>query len=129
MKFPIHFTLAEARAALPELKRQFQMLYDLRDAIRVGAARHEESRKAHEGNGGGGHDAGAYMDANIRFQEIVQEITQRGIQLKDLDRGLVDFPHIREGQEVFLCWQLGEDTISYWHEIETGFAGRKLLES
>jgi len=127
--FRKHFTVAEARAEIPELKRNFQELHDLRDAIKVGAPRHDKARKAGEGNGGGGADAGAYMVANVRFQEIVRQISDRGIQVKDLKKGLVDFPHLRDENEVFLCWHLGEETISYWHEIEAGYAGRKLLES
>ena len=128
-RFTKHFTVAEARSELPELKRVFQELHDLRDAIKVASSRHDGARQAQEGNGGGGEQSGAYMEVNVRFQELIRSITERGIQLKDLERGLVDFPHLREGREVFLCWQLGEDTISYWHEIETGFAGRQLLES
>jgi hypothetical protein len=128
-RFKKHFTLAEARAQLPQLKRRFQELYDLRDAIKAGAPRHAAARESDEGNGGGGEGAGAYMETNIRFQQIIRAIQESGIQVKDLDRGLVDFPHLRDGQEVFLCWQLGEDTISYWHEIEAGYAGRRLLES
>lgn len=114
---------------LGSLRRQFQELHDLRDAIRVTAARHEEARKARRGNGGGTAGSGDYAEANARFQAILHEIAEAGIQVKDIDRGLVDFPHLRGDREVFLCWQLGEETISYWHEIESGFAGRQLLES
>jgi len=127
-QFDRHFTLAEARALLPELKRWFQELHDLRDAIRVGAARHQGAREAADGNGGGGERAVPYIAANTRFQQIIREIGDRGIQLKDINSGLVDFPHLRDGKEVFLCWKIGEDTISFWHEIETGYSGRKLLE-
>ena len=67
------------------------------------------------------------MAANVRFQEILRDLAEAGIEVKDVGRGLVDFPHLREGQEVFLCWELGEETVSYWHEIEAGYAGRKLL--
>jgi len=128
-KFKKHFTVSEARALLPMLRRYFQELYDLRDAIKTGAPRHEEARQASDGNGGGGDRAGAYADANIRFQQIVKDIQDRGIHVKDMNAGLVDFPHLREGKEVFLCWQLGEDTISYWHGIQDGYQGRRLLES
>lgn len=114
---------------LTRLRRQFQELHDLRDAIRATATRHDEARNARRGNGGGTAGSGDYALANARFQAILHEIAEAGIQIKDVDRGLVDFPHLRDDREVFLCWQLGEDTISYWHEIETGFAGRQLLES
>ncbi len=59
----------------------------------------------------------------------MRELSEAGIQVKDLEAGLVDFPHLRQGEEVFLCWKLGEETIGYWHELESGFAGRKLLPS
>ena len=126
--FAKHFTLAEARATLPELRRLFQELYDLKDAIKALAPKFDSSREAAEGNGGGEKRSVEYMDANVRFQQLMRGFAERGIQIKDVSRGLVDFPHLREGKEVFLCWELGEETISYWHELETGFAGRKLLE-
>ena len=128
-QFQIHFTVNEARGLLPDLKRKFQELHDLRDAIKVGAPRHEEARQKSEGNGGGGEQAVPYLEANVRFQEILREIAESGIQVKDVHRGLVDFPHMMDGKEVFLCWQLGEETLSFWHEIEAGFAGRRLLAS
>ena len=127
--FDKHFTPAQARALLPDLRRAFQELHDLRDAIKVGAARHDQSREQSDGNGGGGDQAVLYMEANVRFQEILNDLSERGIQIKDVGRGLVDFPCIQDDQEVFLCWELGEETISYWHEIEAGFAGRQLLAS
>ena len=128
-QFLKHFSLPEARAKIPALKRTFQELHDLRDAIKVAASRHDKARERSNGNGGGGDRAVDYMEAVIRFQEIVSGLKDEGIQIKDFGRGLVDFPHLREGREVFLCWQLGEDTISYWHDIEAGFAGRQLLDS
>jgi hypothetical protein len=128
-QFDKHFTVNEARSLLPDLKRKFQELHDLRDAIKVGAPRHEEARQKSEGNGGGGEQAVSYLEANVRFQEILGEIGEMGVQVKDVQRGLVDFPHMKDGNEVFLCWQLGEATLSFWHEIEAGFAGRKLLAS
>ena len=129
MHFSKHFTLQEARAQLPYLRRTFRELHDLRDALRVSAARHEPARKQADGNGGGTPGAVSYLQASGRFQELLREVSEAGIQLKDLESGLVDFPHLQDGDEVFLCWKLGEDTISYWHEIDSGFAGRKLLPS
>ena len=54
-------------------------------------------------------------------------IQKLGVQIKEIDRGLVDFPHVRDGQEVFLCWELGEEDIEYWHELDTGYVGREKL--
>jgi hypothetical protein len=63
-----------------------------------------------------------------QLQEVVNQIQETGCLVKDLDEGLVDFPTLREGKEVYLCWKLGEERIAYWHGIEEGFAGRKPLE-
>jgi len=57
----------------------------------------------------------------------VEELTGLGVQVKDLDSGLVDFPALRDGEEVLLCWQLGEDEIGWWHTLDGGFAGRQPL--
>lgn len=62
-----------------------------------------------------------------RLEEAVDQIQQTGCLVKDLDEGLVDFPSLREGREVYLCWKLGEGRIEYWHGIHEGFAGRKPL--
>ncbi len=64
-----------------------------------------------------------------QLQEAMNQIQETGCVLKDLDEGLVDFPTLREGEEVYLCWKLGEEHIGYWHGIEEGFAGRKPLDN
>ena len=63
-----------------------------------------------------------------KIQEAVDKIQETGCVVKDLDEGLVDFPSVREGREVYLCWKLGEERIGYWHGLEEGFAGRKPLQ-
>ncbi len=63
-----------------------------------------------------------------QLQEALNRIHETGCLVKDLDEGLVDFPAIRGGKEVFLCWKLGEERIAYWHGLEEGFAGRKPLD-
>jgi hypothetical protein len=57
----------------------------------------------------------------------VERLQALGVQVKDLDRGLVDFPALRDGEEVLLCWQVGEEVVAYWHGVDEGFAGRKPL--
>jgi hypothetical protein len=61
------------------------------------------------------------------MQELLAEFESRQIQIKDVERGLVDFPAIIGGREVFLCWERGEDDIEFWHEIDSGYAGREHL--
>jgi hypothetical protein len=63
-----------------------------------------------------------------RLEEVVSQIQEMGCLVKDLEMGLVDFPSLRDGQEVYLCWKLGEKRIEYWHSVDEGFAARKPLE-
>jgi hypothetical protein len=63
-----------------------------------------------------------------QLQEAINRILETGCLVKDLDEGLIDFPTLRDGEEVYLCWKLGEERIGYWHGIEEGFAGRKPLD-
>jgi hypothetical protein len=67
-------------------------------------------------------------EAATRLMEIVNEIQETGCLVKDLDEGLVDFPSLIEGEEVYLCWKLGEEHIAFWHGVDEGFAGRKPLD-
>jgi hypothetical protein len=65
--------------------------------------------------------------SHAELSEIVGRFTGQGVQVKDMDRGLIDFPADVEGQDALLCWHVGEDRIAYWHSPEDGFAGRKPL--
>jgi hypothetical protein len=70
----------------------------------------------------------AHDKAAERLVEIVTRIQDSGVVVKDLDVGLVDFPSLLDGEEIYLCWKLGEDQIAFWHGIDEGFAGRKPLD-
>jgi hypothetical protein len=67
-------------------------------------------------------------ETNEKVREAINRIQESGCILKDLDEGLVDFPTVREGREVYLCWKFGEERIGYWHGMDEGFAGRKPLD-
>jgi hypothetical protein len=130
-RFEKHFTVNEARACLPELRRRLMRINDLVAEIR----KREEEQKSGittivRQNGKGPVVSGAGPQRE-EAQRLLDEIRDSGIQIKDLSVGLVDFPHFLNGDpenEVFLCWRFGEDTIEYWHGIENGFAGRRKLE-
>lgn len=77
----------------------------------------------------GGREATAYFEHLIRLQHCLAAIQENGCLVKSVQEGLVDFPHIREGREVYLCWKYGEEDIQYWHEVDAGFAGRTPLSS
>ena len=123
-----HFTLAEARAALPSLRRRILRIHELLAEIRK---KQEEAGTRTmlilRGNGKGPIISESLGAQTLEAQGMIEQIAAEGIQIKDLQRGLVDFPHLKDGDpehEVLLCWLLGEDSIEFWHEIEDGFAGR-----
>lgn len=120
------FTVAEANALLPQLRR----LFDAVDEARAVLTQMEpEAKRASQQQGGGGVTQGAtYARALTNFIGNVQEILSYGIEIKDFEQGLCDFPHDRDGQIVYLCWRRGEARIEWWHEIEAGFAGRQPLD-
>ena len=64
-----------------------------------------------------------------RLAEFGEELTDIGVELKDIESGLIDFPGRHQGRDVFLCWKLGEDKVEYWHELHAGFAGRQPIRS
>jgi hypothetical protein len=69
-----------------------------------------------------------YVHSLSHLVYLLQQIKDMGVLVKDVDQGLCDFPYMRHGKVVYLCWRLGEESIGYWHEIETGFAGREPLD-
>jgi hypothetical protein len=77
------------------------------------------------GGGWPGRDVAA---ATLLFQRCVADLHGADIVVRDLARGLVDFPAIRDGAEVYLCWLVDEDQIAFWHDLDAGFAGRRRLE-
>ncbi|HBK78685.1 MAG TPA: DUF2203 domain-containing protein [Nitrospinae bacterium] len=122
------FTLEEARELLPELRTR---LTALRDAWKAMAPYREEARRlAQRVDEGGGTmtNAGLYLRSYRDLMRQMKYFEKSGIAVKDISTGLVDFPSIREGRVVFLCWQMEEETITHWHELETGFAARQPLE-
>jgi len=70
----------------------------------------------------------AYFRLLVRLNEALERLAKRGVRVKDPKLGLVDFPALRAGREVWLCWKVGEATVEYWHEREAGFAGRRRID-
>lgn len=119
------FTLEEADALLPEIKQLWRKIDRARNVMRRLAA---EARLASRQTGGGGiRHAGEYVSGLTSFIAGVQEILEMGVEIKDFDKGLCDFPHKRDGRVVYLCWMKGEETIEWWHDTDTGFSGRQPL--
>ena len=125
-KFKKHFTLEEARATLPLLRKILQDGRRCQQRIQQATEKMQESLDRTGGDSGGVLVNRTLRDL-LHLNGQVRRIQQMGIQIKDFDRGLVDFPHLRDGQEVFLCWELEEDDIEFWHDLDTGYAGRERL--
>ncbi len=83
--------------------------------------------EAAAGNGGGeeGHQVGV---AFLEVRRLLEALEESGIVLRDIDRGLLDFPAVIGGDEVYLCWELGEDEVDYWHRLDSGYRGRQPLD-
>lgn len=128
------FTLEEARALLPEL---IPLLEELRQAVLRLRAIEAARSAAARGATADGHDLEPPFavtpadpaEGPIETVRLASRVLQdHGVELKDPAQGLIDFPHLRDGRTVYLCFRLGEPTIQYWHERHTGFAGRQPLE-
>jgi hypothetical protein len=120
------FSIEEANALLPAVRSLFAQIDRERAALkRLAAAAKRASERASE-NGGIAQGA-QYAEALTNFMVAVQEILSLGVEIKDFERGLCDFPHWRDGRVVYLCWQRGEDHIEWWHDTDAGFAGRQPL--
>jgi hypothetical protein len=129
------FTEEEANAALEVVRPLVESLVEARKRLAHVAGRLEEVEGRVSGNGGG-LDPERVRELQDRAAEaandiagLVSELEEAGVQVKDLDQGLIDFPaqHPEQGETVLLCWRLGENAVAYWHGVEEGFAGRKPL--
>ena len=121
------FSIHEANELIPEVASKLQKIQRL--YARIDGLREAARSAAEASNLGGGMVGGAgYVRALYEIGKLTTELHSDGIQLKDYSRGLVDFPCMRDGRVILLCWQLGErEEIEWWHELEAGFAGRRPL--
>lgn len=122
------FTVEEANALLPRVRK---IVARIQQAHKSLARYREDVKKAAEAaeNGGGGIvDGVQYASILATLTEQLTELEGLGVQMKDFERGLIDFPSLRDGRMVLLCWQMGEgDELEWWHDVDAGFAGRTPL--
>ena len=126
-----HYTLAEASAMLPllrsilrdvttlanELRDRYERLVRLKNAEGLDRAHEEEVRQL----------VAEFERGQEKMREYELELDKLGVELKDYYTGLIDFRHMKDGKEVYLCWRLGEPEIGHWHELDAGVAGRQKL--
>ncbi len=124
-QFKKHYTVEEARELMPEIRKHLAELNHLRD--RVSRADQRFTQLHATGCDLGGASVNEWISDLCTMRRLLVWFEAREIQIKDLERGLIDFPAIMAGREVFLCWEQDEDDIEFWHDLESGFAGRERL--
>jgi hypothetical protein len=133
MSTPRYFTVEEANETLAELRPLAEEMVERRRWL-VEAQARRAALGAQVGSNGGDLTPSDFAEADEQLEQAATELAERieriqaaGVLVKDLDRGLLDFPARREGEEILLCWHVGEDEIRFWHGVDEGFAGRKPL--
>jgi hypothetical protein len=124
-KFHKHYTREEARALLPQIRDWLKRLAHFHAELEKTEGRLVSLRS--HGDDLGGSMVNGWVRTIADMEEVLLEFQRRQIQLKDVDRGLVDFPAIIGGKEVFLCWEQDEEDVEFWHELDVGYAGRERL--
>ena len=122
------FTVQEANALLPNVRKIVGKIQRAHRKLSHYRGDAKKASEAAERGGGGFPDGVAYATLLTELTLQLSELEALGVQLKDFERGLVDFPSLRDGRVVLLCWQLGEgDELEWWHDVDAGFAGRTPL--
>ena len=125
MQFTKHYTLEEARRLLPLVRQWLTELEACQNRLT-----HLDERIAvllAKGDDAGGEPVNMLIKTLAQCRRVLREFRWREIQIKDLRRGLLDFPSLRQGREVFLCWEKDEEDIEFWHELDAGYGGRERL--
>ena len=123
--FPKHYTRDEAKALLPQVRKWLEQLGQARDHL----LKYDKRLSAlmEPGRDAGGDLVNNWARTMADFRGVMDEFQRREILIKDIDRGLLDFPAIIGGKEVFLCWEKDEEDIEFWHDLDAGYAGRERL--
>jgi hypothetical protein len=124
---PKYYTPNEANESLTIVRPLVEEMMRISERIR--AHQPELWAVAQKAAGNGGSPALSKLLPDFeRLHEILHQLQGMGVEVKDLIIGLIDFVALRDGREIYLCWQYGEGSIRYWHEIEAGFPGRQLID-
>ena len=127
MRHERHYTRAEATASLGQVAELLETMRDARERLTDTDVREALAEAAP--TNGGGLPGRHVSEAFLRLREAAGRLREMEVVLRDLDRGLVDFPALRDGREVYLCWvEREEDDIAFWHDLDAGYAGREPLD-
>lgn len=127
---PRYFTVQDANGLLPRLTEILEELF--RKTRKVAPLRQELDAATRKARGNGhlpeSENAAAALDRlRQEIQADIGQIQALGVEIKDLQQGLVDFPSLRNGEEIYLCWRFGEAEVAYWHDRRSGFSGRQRI--
>ncbi len=132
---PRFFTLRQAEELLPQVESAIRDAISLRSEYQQAEAEWQNFARRITMLGGVAVDHSRLTDQKnhresiaLRLKEAIEKIQDHGCVIKDLDIGLIDFPTLFHGEEVYLCWKLGESGISFWHGMNEGFRGRKPID-
>ena len=120
-----HYTVEQANAALDFVAERIERLRAARLQLSDEEARDALNEAAP--TNGGGPPGRVVSEAFIELQRALGDLQEMEIVLRDLERGLVDFPALRDGREIYLCWEEGEREVAFWHDSESGYGGREPL--
>jgi len=124
---PRYFTLQEANETLTTIRPLMEEVQTIRQKILANQPEAWPAIEKSAGNGGNRALSNMIQDFE-KLDALVHLIQDTGVLIKDINIGLLDFPALRDGREVYLCWQYGEGDIAFWHEVEAGFAGRQPID-
>jgi hypothetical protein len=125
---PRYFTLPEANETLNLIRPLIDEIQMIRQTILKNQPEAWPAIEKSAGNGGNRALSNMVQDFE-KLDLLVHQIQDLGVLIKDINLGLLDFPALKDGREVYLCWRHGEGGIAYWHEVEAGFAGRQPIET
>lgn len=125
---PRHFTLAEANETLLFIRPLMDEVQRIRETILEKQPEAWPAIEKSVGNGGNRALSSMVQDFE-KLEALVHRIQGTDVLIKDINLGLLDFPALKDGREVYLCWQYGEEEIAFWHEVKAGFAGRQPIDS
>jgi hypothetical protein len=132
-----HFTVADVEALIPTLERIFTDVLQLRAALRAIETKleranvrmsREELLESDDGPADVRRSKALFRGFYEALADVVERVRALGGEVKDVETGLVDFPGRRRGEEILLCWRLGEKSVGYWHSLDAGFAGRRPID-
>ena len=120
------FSVEEANAYIPQLLIYIPRIQILMKSLTDEYLDVDKARKKVQMNGGSMQGAD-YLNCVLKINYLTDELESKGCVLKGIEHGLVDFPSLRDGKEVYLCWKNPEQQIEYWHDIQSGFTGRQRI--